>query len=616
MGASDPSRPGKPSGPVQVLLCTLVLGGLAFVMLTSPSAEVSRDAALPVTAAECADPNEQSATASGDCDVVTSEIAEPAADPQPDMSTAPSDTQTSAKEPRHDVPRDPRTSDIREPRTDDTRARVKFSAACQSGDLREDLRCIDHRRENGLATDTPGRNGDSGTDAGLGISGRVLDQDGMGVSQIAIVATLSRTFSEESANAGGANSPDQRSVRYRTTTDSLGSYRFDDLEDGEYDIVTEALAEYPAASTSVRAGVSYADLVLVRENLIEIAGQVQSTEGEPLEGVVVLPVVLGVGSVTTDRDGMYKLPVRHDPRATSITLRFQLPGFDETYATLSAERLAGRDRIEVDARMAPVDQWTTVSGVVTSSDGAVLAGRHVRLRPNGQLRIYRATTDGNGEFIFPAVEAGVDYRLQVSGDPGYQDYDQRVMVTVDEAEFAIVVEPYEFGKVTGRMVNLDGSPVPDFSLSLKNAASSKANAVVSSDRDGNFTIDNAPAGELAFVSHATPSVLVRGVRVDPGDVVDVPLVLDWGEHEIRGLVLDHRGNPVPASRIVLKWAHQDKGISSSTTRRTAADAQGNFLFSQLGPGSHRLEIDAPGYGQVRLDHDASREGYDVLVRLN
>jgi hypothetical protein len=607
MGASDPSRPDRSFGPVQVLLCALVLGALASALLVGPTTEGSGDLDSARSAADCSGTNSSGAALEDHCSTPAS--------PRPEMTVkhaVESATPTTRISPWHAVD-EPRTvpsgnspqTDIVSPDSNGT-ARVKFSAACQSGDLQNDLRCIAGRREDASRVHRADDHPEIDATAGLGISGRVLDAEGFGVARIAVVATPTRTFSEDTGSAA---------TRMRTITDSLGGYRFEGLADGEYDLVTEPRDEYRSASLSARAGVSYADLVLVREQMIEITGHVHSTDGEPLEGVVVLPVVLGVVSVTTDRDGKYRLPIRHDPRSTAVTLRFQLPGFTETHATVTADRLTGSDQVDLDARMRPVEQWTTVGGIVTSSDGAVLAGHQVRLRPSGQMRIYQAITDSNGEFTFPAVEADIDYRLQVSGDPGYQDYDRRVTVTVDEAEFAIVVEPYEFGKLSGRMVNLDGSPVPDFNLLVKNAASALPNAVVKSDEDGNFTIENAPAGSLAFVSHSTPSVVVRGVQLAPGDAVHVPLVIDWGEHEIRGLVVDHRGNPVPASRVVLKWTHKDDGIRSSTIRRTAADAQGNFLFSQLGPGVHRLEIDAPGFGRIELDHDASREGYDVLVKL-
>jgi hypothetical protein len=612
MGASDPSRLYRSLGPTPALFLALVFV-LLYLVQTSPSIDDSQASHEPLQVSGCdSDINHSPAQSDvcGDHSLPVQQGMTPVA-----KQTAP--TQDSNAGPDSGQPEILSASEPgpTEPAIADGTARIKFSAACQTGGLDDDLRCIADRRRREYRLANVDDSGEQ-DDPGPAISGRVLDEDGFGVAEIGVLAMPSYEYSDETIDADPNGGSGPRQTRIRTMTDSLGFYRFKGLADGEYNVATAAVRGYQSASISVRAGVSYADLVLARQQTIEVIGQVQSTDGEPLEDVIVLPVVIGAASGTTDRDGLYRLPLTLDPRAGAVTLRFQLPGFNETYATVAAASLNERNSIEVNARMEPVGQWTTVSGVVTSSDGAVLGGRSVRLRHDGQLRMYQSTTDGNGEFVFPAVEAEVDYRLQVSGDPGYQDYDRRVRVTVEESEFDVVVEPYEFGQVTGHMVNLDGSPVPKFNLLLKNAASTEPNAVVSSDEDGNFTIENAPAGELAFVSRATPSVLVRGVQLDPGTTVHVPLVLDWGEHEIRGMVVDRRGNPVPASRVVLKWAHHGDGISSSTIRRTAANAQGHFLFSQLGPGTHRLEIDAPGYGPVRLDHDASREGYDLLVRLN
>jgi len=117
-------------------------------------------------------------------------------------------------------------------------------------------------------------------------------------------------------------------------------------------------------------------------------------------------------------------------------------------------------------------------------------------------------------------------------------------------------------------------------------------------------------------SRSTPSILVQGVQLKSGDKLHLPLVLDWGTHEIRGVVVDAHGNPVPASRIVLQWSHQSEGITTSATRRTASDMQGHFVFSHLGPGPHSLRVNAPGFPTVNIEHDLNRQGYDLTVRLN
>ena len=221
-----------------------------------------------------------------------------------------------------------------------------------------------------------------------------------------------------------------------------------------------------------------------------------------------------------------------------------------------------------------------------------------------------------GNTHFPSSKSPADYHLIVFGGADHKDYQQPVHMTVDTAELDVVVESYEFGEVTGQLVNLNGEPVPDFDLVLRNTGSRRPNVLVSTDTHGNFEIPAAPAGELVVASQSTPSILVQGLHLRPGDKLHLPLVLDWGAHEIRGIVVDMNNNPVPASRIILQWSHQAGGITTRATRRTAADTQGHFAFSNLGPGPHSLQINAPGFRAVDIDHDLSRQGYDLTVRLN
>ena len=119
-----------------------------------------------------------------------------------------------------------------------------------------------------------------------------------------------------------------------------------------------------------------------------------------------------------------------------------------------------------------------------------------------------------------------------------------------------------------------------------------------------------------MASQSTPSILVQGLELDPGEHLHMPLVLDWGEHELHGRIVDAWGNPLPASQIVLQWFHREGDITTRSMRRAAADSQGQFAFTNLGPGPHSLRINAPGRRPVQLDHDLTRQGYHLTVRLN
>jgi len=448
-----------------------------------------------------------------------------------------------------------------------------------------------------------------GTISGYTISGQVLTAEGIGLGGVAIVASPERLKAKQSI-------PDAGKLRFRTQTDSLGAYSLDGLPDGEYSIRSSTHGSYQSARISVRAGVNYADLVVSRNSTTVVEGQVLSETGEPLEGVTVLPNLLGQPSVLTDYDGRFRLTVALKPSIKSFALRFQRPGYREQSDKVELGHHGSSNVTAANVVMHPVESWTSVSGKVFSDSGEPLAGRMVELRPQSTPRTYSTTTDQQGQYTFPVVESPADYRLIVFGGTDHKDYQETVNLTADMADLHVVIESYEFGEITGQLVNLNGEPVPDFDLVLRNTGSRKPNALVTSDTFGNFRIPAAPAGEFVVASQSTPSMLVQGLHLNPGGKLYVPLVLDWGEHEIHGMVVDTQGNPVPASRIVLQWSHQAGGITTKATRRTASDSQGYFAFSTLGPGPHSLRIDAPGFSTVGIEHDLSRQGYDLTVRLN
>jgi len=442
------------------------------------------------------------------------------------------------------------------------------------------------------------------------IAGRILGEDGLGIEGVKVLATAVETYGEQDIGDTNARS------RLTTVTAPGGYYSFGDLPDGNYRIQTATHGEYRSAWISVQAGLKRADLVLVPEQNVVLRGQVTDEDGEPLEGVIVLPNMVGVASASTDKDGHYTLPVALKPAATNLTLRFLSPGYLEKAVPVPATSLDGFDTPAIEVAMVAVDSWTSLTGSVLGSKGEALQGRTVQIQALGQRNSYRGSTDENGEFLFPAVEAGLDYQLRVAGGSGYPDLTRHIHVDVDKSTFDIVLEPFEYGELSGRLVNLDGAPVPDFRLALRNSASRSPNAIFSTDIDGNFVVERAPAGQLLFATRSSPSMLVRGLRLEAGDELQVPLVIDWGDHEIRGLIVDRRGNPVPASEIVLTWSHDSGGIRSTSIRRTISDAQGNFVFQSLGPGPHRLEVKAPDRPALAVNYDASRQGYDLTVRMN
>jgi hypothetical protein len=589
---------------IKLLVIIPVLG----VALAAYLASVPRDPARPSIEARstvpCADSSEEFPGGANHCAAISSGIDAASAPPDTGRLATQQQSRTAYGEPNQAEAPSWRELLLQEPET-------TIAELCAARPDDSDIRCRSWTW-NGVGTNSAAAaEGNVASPWERTIAGRVIGTDGIGIGYMTVLAsTLSHPADGDQTNSNAMP------VRYRTKTDSTGFYSFHALPEGDYALRASGYGNYRSPRITVHTGVRYADIVLKETIPFAVQGRVISSEGYPLGGVTVLPVVTGVPSVVTNDDGYFHLSVALKSGVRAIELRFQNPGYHEEYASVGRGGLTAVNGTDVEIVMRPVRYWTAVSGTVNDAAGKAIIGQSVQLRPIRDRRRYATLTDDQGQFFFDAVEAPVEYQLRVSGGTDNADYSQRLLVTRDEADFHIVVEPYEFGEITGRLVDLDGSPIPDLQLALRNTASSTPNALIRSGADGSFALRKAPAGELVMASRSTPSILVRGVHLEPGEHLHVPLVLDWGEHEIRGLVLDRHGNPAAASRIVLKWFHHTGGISSRSTRRTAADAQGNFLFSQLGPGPHLLEVNAPGYPALTLDYDATRQGYDLTVRLN
>ena len=442
------------------------------------------------------------------------------------------------------------------------------------------------------------------------ISGRVLDQFGMPVTGIGLIAGATRLFDLPN----GAPIPPEDGAR-RAVTDSLGLYTFQQLAAGDYKIRSLPTPQYSSAKVSVRAGTNVADIVLEGQREVQIFGQVTSTTGEPLPHVRVSPVYLGARGIYTDAAGQYALAISLQNSKQALSVSAELDGFREQLIHIDKKNMTRTQRISVNFALEPVESLTLVRGVAVGADvDAPLAGAAVQLQSRQLRQVHRATTANDGLFTFPAVEPGDDYQLVVRG-AGYQDYTQNVRVTLDGLDLRVALEPELTGQVYGQIRDLHGKPIPHFRLALRSQTHAHRAVQVTSDANGYYFVEHAPAGALLIESQASPRFLVSGAHLAPGGKVEVPVILDWGQNRLRGLVLDSRGSPVSAPNVVLSWFHVENGVRSSTRRQASADAQGYFLFDQLGPGAHAVQINVPGFKPAYLTHDITMQGYELVVRL-
>jgi hypothetical protein len=138
--------------------------------------------------------------------------------------------------------------------------------------------------------------------------------------------------------------------------------------------------------------------------------------------------------------------------------------------------------------------------------------------------------------------------------------------------------------------------------------------LVTGDQQGQFKVDELPAGEVSFSTQSAPYFQVTGMHFTPDDQERVEIWLDLGTYPVSGYVLDANDEPLAGARVTLTWRIFQGEVQSRSRRTTATDATGFFLFTQIGSGWHELSVNASGFNPMRLDHFVSSSD-DVIVRL-
>ena len=444
------------------------------------------------------------------------------------------------------------------------------------------------------------------------IAGRVMNDSGIALVGIGMTATAIHLFDVPP----GVTVP-VGDLQRHAVSDTAGRYRFDNLVPGEYRVNNMPTETYGMTQISVRSGVNVADIVLITQRTFNVVGQVTDTMGQPLAGALVQPQILGERGAYTDSTGSFELQLQVGEQASGLGLRTELYGYRGKMTLLGAGQVSGEQYAAVNIQLEALEKHTVVTGILRSAeDGSPVARKTVQLYSAERQQRYHGTSKTDGRFVMTAVEADTTYELLVAGGGGYATYLQpSVAVSENGLDLELLLVADENRTLTGRMVNLHGMPIANFSLIARAAKPPFQSMRVTSDAAGNFVLRNPPPGPLVFESQSIPHLHVSGVQVPAMAEQAVTLTLDIGRDEIYGFVVDTNGEPVTVPNVVVSWRHTQNGITSSSTRRAAADTQGGFSFRQLGPGVHTIHVNAAGYKPARVDHDAAIEGYEFTVRL-
>jgi hypothetical protein len=479
-----------------------------------------------------------------------------------------------------------------------------------------------------------------------------------------------------------------------TASDALGRFRIDAVLPGTYRLVVMpgayrgrylsmgygALRPNDAGRPiTIRAGeeIRNADVGLTTGFAIE--GRVVDEAGEPLSRIPVFVARLFAGSesaqrvsdlsVITDDLGRYRVYglepgtyiVGADGHVFPIlavsgpvySVSSALHGFDPfvttyypsaiTDAAAQPVRIGGQDVGGVDIMLRRATRFE-LSGTILDSQGVPASTRFVLVR-GGSASLANTrltggpsiptTSDSNGRFSFPALEAG-SYRLLVGSGlwPGLTSVNGRtefadLPVTLGGGPVNVSVVTQPGIGLAGRVVFAEGPPAspPPISISFrrpdKGAATLEVPATMGDE--WRFFGSDLFGPFLVRVSSLPSGWLVKAVTLGDADITDVPTVftrqhdgqlqvlvssrVSTIEGEVKG---EEAGRPIDAIVYVFS---QERGSWSSTSPRTIrSDVPANGRFAVTGLVTGRYYAIAIAREGFRPPQQAGEPFFDLLSR--
>ena len=349
---------------------------------------------------------------------------------------------------------------------------------------------------------------------------------------------------------------------------------------------------------------------------VRVYGTVNSTDGTPIKAVHIVATPTR-RCTSSGPKGEYELEITWQGNNFWNRILFQHEGFRQQRVRINPADLDGlTGDFQLDVLMEPLKRLTSVNGRLTDAKGRPVGGEILRIVTPRMNTWYRAQSDARGNFLFNEVEPGKDHQLQIRPVSRYKNKDiNPLLVPEGGLKLDIVLESINQGEISGWMIDLDGNPIPGFSLTLRSTSATAQSVSVVSDQQGFFSVENFPVGGALLRTNSYPRLTVLGIRVSAEPEEPVTVILDIGRHVLQGWVIDGFGEPVAATSVALEWGFSDNGLRSSSTRKTTADQGGYFVFTGLGPGLHKMQVSAAGFNTGMRTIDVGADPDEIVVEL-
>ena len=158
-------------------------------------------------------------------------------------------------------------------------------------------------------------------------------------------------------------------------------------------------------------------------------------------------------------------------------------------------------------------------------------------------------------------------------------------------------------EVSGRVVDVQGVPIPDVSLEFPDS-----NGGSDTDAQGRFRAGGLPPRDVTILfrsrEHAPRQIIVPFEEMSTTRIDDVVLVAG---HPISGVVVDADGKPLTNVHVAVSSEAVDQIV-----RQGGVDVQGRFRFEHLGDGLHEIHVFTTEGGEAT--HTGVRAG-DERIRV-
>lgn len=446
----------------------------------------------------------------------------------------------------------------------------------------------------------------------LAISGAVLDDTGNLLPGITVLARMADNPGKNpvSARAGSGD--------LRQQTDELGSFTFENLREGEYELAVTALEQYQPATLRVRAGVANAELVLQRFRSVRVFGTITDDVGNPLEGVRVR--ALGSKSlVLSDVNGAYEVETSPRKAGQPPVLDFSLEGYRDARRRVEDVIGSTASEVQLDVQL----EWESdeskvaVYGLVYGPATEPVAGAMVWLSSYEYNVFERTRSSTMGEYRFEEVKVGDGYTLGVEPREKYAAFKSESLgIGPGDLNYDVTLEETGVASLSGILTDLSGIPLGNFMLWASNTDAGQQKPMpLKTDGAGRFRLEQISAGAIKLESRSQPWLVVTGIVLQPEESRRVEVPLDWGRDWLLGKVVDDRGEPIARAKVNLQWSQVFSNLRSESRREVMSDQEGYFALSNLDADEYTVTIEAGGFARSRIQYRPGQGEKEMLVKL-